>query len=139
MILKKGDIFKDFHGLDYVGITTNSVLNKNGELPLSLQYHMRNKMNHGDIFVFGDDTWMKGLENSMYKSDEMTAPIYCKDSFPICINDAEYNIKMYNPLFQGLEEFRTDKNSYVSRESTREIKNYLDGLFDYVTVDYKSS
>lgn len=32
MILKKGDIFDDFDSLDYVGITTNSILNKQGGL-----------------------------------------------------------------------------------------------------------
>lgn len=32
MLLKKGNIFDDFDTLDYVGITTNSMLNKNGEL-----------------------------------------------------------------------------------------------------------
>ena len=32
MLLKKGDIFEDEHILDFVCITTNSILNKNGEL-----------------------------------------------------------------------------------------------------------
>lgn len=32
MILKKGNIFDDFENLNYVGITTNSMLNKRGEL-----------------------------------------------------------------------------------------------------------
>ena len=32
MKLKQGNIFDDFDTLDYVGITTNSMINKNGEL-----------------------------------------------------------------------------------------------------------
>ena len=52
MILKQGNIFDDFDSLDFVGITTNSILNKHGELVMgagiakTAKQHNKQKLNH---------------------------------------------------------------------------------------------
>ena len=55
VLLKKGDIFEDEHILDFVCITTNSILNKNGELVMGAGVAKRAKDLHKELpKLFGD-------------------------------------------------------------------------------------
>lgn len=109
---------------------------KSGELPLYYKYFIRDKMKHGDILVFGDDTYIKGLKNSMYGSDDSENQTYCEDCY-ICVPDSGAYIKLYNPLKREYVDFMSDKNSYNDRNISREIQMYLSEVIDYVKIDYK--
>lgn len=67
MILKKGDIFDDEHYLDFIGITTNSILNKKGELVMGAGIAKQAKQKHPDLpKLFGDLIKEKDVENKFY-------------------------------------------------------------------------
>ena len=109
---------------------------KSGELPLYYKYFIRNKMKHGDTLVFGDDTFIKGLENSMYGLDDDENQLYCEDCY-ICLPNGRAYVKLYNPLKREYVDFMSDKNSYNDRNGSREIQTYLSEVIDYVKIDYK--
>ena len=67
MILKKGNIFDDYDKLDYVGITTNSILNKKGELVMGAGIAKTAKELFPQLPVlFGSQIKAKGVECKYY-------------------------------------------------------------------------
>lgn len=67
MILKKGNIFDDFDGLDYVGITTNSILNKQGELVMGAGIAKTAKQHNKYLpMLFGGQIKAKKVEGGFY-------------------------------------------------------------------------
>lgn len=111
---------------------------KSEELPLYYKYFIRDKMKHGDILVFGEDTFIKGLQNSMYGWDGIENPLYCEDNY-ICVPEGGAYIKLYNPLKKEYVDFTSDKNSYNDRNRRCDMSNYFREVIDYVKVDYKES
>lgn len=67
MILKQGDVFDDFDSLDFVGITTNSILNKKGELVMGAGIAKTAKQHNKHLpLLFGSQIKAKEVEGSFY-------------------------------------------------------------------------
>lgn len=67
MILKKGNIFDDFEDLDYVGVTTNSILNKKGDLVMGAGVAKQAKEYNAYLpTLFGSQIKAKGVEGGFY-------------------------------------------------------------------------
>ena len=91
MLLKKGDIFEDEHILDFVCITTNSILNKNGELVMGAGVAKRAKDLHKELpKLFGDAinsrSAISGFYGMLLVKDKYVAfqtKVHWKDKSPI--------------------------------------------------------
>ena len=67
MILKQGDMFDDFDSLDFVGITTNSILNKQGELVMGAGIAKTAKQHNKHLpLLFGSQIKAKEVEGGFY-------------------------------------------------------------------------
>ena len=67
MLLKRGNIFDDYDVLDFVGITTNSILNKKGELIMGAGIAKTAKGICPELpSMFGSQIKDKGVEGGFY-------------------------------------------------------------------------
>ena len=67
MLLKRGNIFDDYDVLDFVGITTNSILNKKGELVMGAGIAKTAKEFCPELpSLFGSQIKEKGVEGGFY-------------------------------------------------------------------------
>ena len=67
MLLKRGNIFDDYDALDFVGITTNSILNKKGELVMGAGIAKTAKGICPELpSMFGSQIKDKGVEGGFY-------------------------------------------------------------------------
>ena len=93
VLLKKGDIFEDEHILDFVCITTNSILNKNGELVMGAGVAKRAKDLHKELpKLFGEAIKSKNAISGFYgmllvkdKYVAFQTKVHWKDKSPIDI------------------------------------------------------
>ena len=79
MLLKKGDVFEDEHILDFVCITTNSILNKNGELVMGAGVALEAKQKLSEIrpLTIGQASRISGIN----PADISVLLIYLKQKY----------------------------------------------------------
>lgn len=144
MILKKGNIFDDFDTLDYVGITTNSILNKQGELVMGAGIAKTAKEYNKHLpLLFGSQIKAKEVEGGFYgvllqgKYFAFQTKRHWKDK-----SDIQDVIRSINILNRGAEKhpmkifglpFPAINNGGLK---AKDVLPYLEALPDNVVVYY---
>ena len=105
------------------------------KLPKALSLFIITKGVHW-VIQWRDSYWFTPKENSMYKNGDKY--LYAEDKTPLPY-EVRDKLEIYNPKDQEYQYVSIAENKWFCKHDSYNERNYLQGLQEYVTVDYEDS